>query len=188
MTKTRRKPNTALVINPKRGLSLKGRTVRRNARKSNAFRASSVTRAAKANPARRTRRRRVSNPITSATQLIIAAFMGGLGLAAFDVAASKALPTLSPVVRIGVKGGVAFLVSSYGQKIPILGGYKNEIALLILGSAALDVMKLWLFPMVTQAAAQFGLAAAPAQPQLVAVPHAAANDGTTAGYYPQYAQ
>ena len=180
-TKTQKKPSTALVINPHRGLSLKGRSVRR-AGKSNPAnkRVATAATARKANSFRR-RRPRVSNPITSATSLIVAAIMGGLGLAAFDVAAKKALPTLSPVVRIGVKSGAAFLVNSYGNKIPVLGRYKSEVALLILGSAALDAMNLWLFPLVASAAAQFGLASAP-QPQLIAAAPAQEMAGTVLSY------
>lgn len=172
-TKAKRKPNTAMVFNPRRRLSLGGSRQANPVRKrrSNRRRRNPVT---KAITRRRNPVRRRSNPITSATQLVIAAVMTALGVSLFDVGMQRLVPQQSAIVRIGVKGGVAWLVNSYGQKIPVLGKYRSEIALVILTSAVIDGLKLWVFPLVANTAAQFGLVAP--QGQLVGVPD---GDDTT---------
>lgn len=173
---TKRKTNTALVHNPSRGLSLgSGRRspVRKAARRNPARKSAAL----KANPSRRRRVVRRSNPATFGG-LLVASVMAGLGVSLFDVVTSKLLPQGSPLVRIGVKAGGAYLLQSkLGSSIPVLGKYKNEIALVLGVSAVVDAMKLWVLPVVTQA---FGnvtnlLVAAPAAAQV--------SDGNVAGLY-----
>ena len=173
MTKAR-KAKTALVFNPSgRQLSINGsrrRTVKsRSKRRSNPVAAKAVTR--RRNP------RRKSNPITSATALIATAAMAGVGVSLFDVAATYLLPNASSLVRVGVKVGGAWALNEYGAKLPVLGKYRSEIALVVLTSAAIDLMKLYLFPVVAKAANSFGLVGS--GPSLTAAP----DDGGVSGFY-----
>lgn len=178
-TKTRRKANTAMVYNPSRGLSIGGArrtSVRRSAARKNPRRITAAARV-KANPARRRFRRR-SNPITSVSALLFSAVMAGIGVSVFDVATTRFLPQQSAALRIGIKAGGAWAVNSYGSKLPILGKYKSEIALVLLTSAAVDAMKLWVLPLITQAVPSLNL--------LVAAPAAgsvAGDAGTTGNLY-----
>jgi len=177
---TKRKAKTALVFNPSGGRQLSINGSRRKAkgrRRSNPVVKKTVAR--RRNPSIRRR----SNPITSASALIATAAMAGVGVSLFDVAASYLIPNTSSLVRVGVKLGGAWAINSYGSKLPVLGKYKSEIALVILTSAAIDVMKLYLFPVVAKAAASFGLGAGGGG---VLSPAPAADDGNTAGLYGEW--
>ncbi len=173
MTKAR-KAKTALVFNPSgRQLSINGsrrRSVKkRSKRSSNPVAIKAV--------ARRRNPRRKSNPIQSVTALVATAAMAGVGVSLFDVAATYLFPNVSSLVRVGMKAGGAWALNEYGRKIPVLGAYHKEIALVVLTSAAIDLFKLYLFPVVAKAASSFGLAA-PA-PVLSAAP----DDGGVADFY-----
>ena len=182
MATKRRKRNTALVYNPAgRSLAIGGARVnpsrrrrRKSTRRRSARRRNPVVKvmARRRNPIRRRRR----NPITSTTSLIATAFMAGIGVSLFDVAANNLLPASSAMVRTGVKLGGAYAINTFGRRVPILGKYKTEIALVLLTSAAIDVMKLYILPLVTQTAAQFGLGSG----QLLQV---GSGDGTTGNIY-----
>jgi hypothetical protein len=147
---TKRKVRTAMVHNPNRGLSIGGRTSVRKpaARRKNPVR-KTVT--AKANPFKRRRVARRNNPST-ASGLLVAAVMAGVGVSLFDVIATKVIPQTSPLVRVGVKfGGAWFFQSSLGSKIPVLGKHKNDIALVLAVAGAVDLMKLYVLPLVSSA-------------------------------------
>ena len=181
MATKRRKRNTALVLNPAgRSLSIGGsrrtnparRRRRRRAvgRRRNPVMLKSVARRRR-NPIRRKR-----NPITNVTGLVTAAVFAGLGVSLFDVISSRVLPNSAGLMRTGVKAGAAWAISNWGNKLPVLGKYRNEIALVLLTSAAIDVMKLYVFPLVAGAAGSVGLL----------IPAAAvqnAGDGTTGNVY-----
>lgn len=164
----KKKAKTAMVFNPSGGRSLTINGARRKASK----RPVAKSIAKKRNPVARRRR----NPITSTSALIVTAAMAGVGVSLFDVAATYLVPNTSSLVRVGVKVGGAWAINSYGQKLPLLGKYKTEIALVMLTSAAIDLMKLYLFPVVARAANSFGLGGGPA---LVAAP----DDETTSGLW-----
>src|SRR4051794_7630654 len=124
----KRKTKTALVFNPSRSLSIGG--AKRNParkRKSSRRRRNPVAKrvfARKSNPVRRRR-----NP-SSTTDLLVGAIMAGIGVSIFDVVATRVVPANSALVRAGVKLGGAWLFqSNLGSKVPVLGRYKNDIAL-----------------------------------------------------------
>lgn len=137
-----------MVFNPNRGLSI-GR--RSTVRKTASARKNPVRKAiAKANPARR-RTRRKHNP-ASITGLVVTAVMAGIGVSLFDVVTTKVVPQTSSLIRAGVKLGGAWLFQSpLGSKVPVLGKYKNDIALVLAVSGVVDLMKLYVLPVVTQA-------------------------------------
>ena len=142
-TSRRRKANTAMVFNPSRGLSIGGRSsVRRTARKNPGKRTAAV--AKRTNPARRIKRR--SNPAT-VTGLVITAVMAGIGVTIFDVVTARVIPQTSPLVRVMLKlGGAWVFQSQLGSKVPVLGKYKNDIALVLLVSGVIDIGKLYVLP------------------------------------------
>ena len=185
MTRTqKRKTNTAkktaLVFNPSRGLSLGGRSrVRKSTARRNPVKKAAV---AKVNPAKRRVHRRRRNPVSSVTGLIVTAVMAGIGVSLFDVAATRVIPQTSSLVRIGVKLGGAYAIRSFGRSVPVLGKYKDEIALVLLTSAAVDGMKLYLLPLITPVLSSVGLIGnGSGQSQLVDPP--AGQDGTTSGLW-----
>ena len=96
--------------------------------------------------------RRKRNPIGSITGLVSAAVMAAVGVSIFDVVAMKVAPAQQGLMRTGIKAAGAWAVMSYGNKIPILGKYKSEIALVLATAAAIDVLKIYVFPMVAQVA------------------------------------
>ena len=166
-TKTRRKRNTAMVFNPAgRALSIGGsrrspnparrrrrRSTRRRSvrRRANPIAARSITR--RRNPIRRRR-----NPST-ASGLLVAAVFAGIGVSIFDVVTQKFVPQSSSLVRAGVKIGGAWLFqSNMGAKVPVLGKYRNDIALVLAVSGVIDLMKLYVFPLVANAAGSLGVA------------------------------
>jgi len=181
MATKRRKRNTALVLNPAgRSLSIGGsrRTnPARKRRRSKGRRRNPV--ALKAVARRRNPIRRKSNPITNVGGLVTAAVFAGLGVSLFDVISSKVLPNSAGLMRTGVKAGAAWAISTWGKKLPILGSYRNEIALVLLTSAAIDVMKIYVFPLVAGAAGSVGLLI----PAAAVQPAANAGDGTTGNVY-----
>ena len=175
-TKTRRKANTALVFNPARRLSIGGARVnptkkrRRSRRRRNPIVKTAAFRR-RSNPVRRR-----SNPSTTGG-LVAAAVMAGIGVSLFDVVSTRIMPQSSSLVRAGVKFGGAFLFQSrIGSKIPFLGKYKNDIALVLAVAGVVDVMKLYVLPLVTQTAASIGLVSGP----LLQV---GAGDDTTGNIY-----
>ena len=182
MTKTtRRKPNTALVYNPSRGLSIGGRsTVRKANRSKNPTRRAA---APTANPRSRRRarvhHRRRRNP-ASASGWLIASAMTAVGVTFTDLLLNKLpLPT-SLFARVGIKLGAAYALQSYGSKIPVIGKYHTEMALVfgVLGFS--DLLRAYVVPTVSSAISGFtggGLQLVPA-PAPAAAP---ATDGTFAG-------
>lgn len=181
-TKTRRrKTNTAMVFNPNRGLSIGGRSTVRRSAKRNPVRKKRALVANSRHKRRRVSRRR--NPITNVSQLLVTAFMAGIGVSIADVVIQKVMPQQSAIVRIGGKAGVAWLINNYGQKIPVLGNYKTEIALVLLVSAVMDASKLWVLPIVSQAVGNLTGNAL----NLVQLPATAADDSSLAGVYPRQA-
>ena len=165
---TKRKTKTALVLNPAgRSLSIGG-SRRANPSRRRRRRTSAVSRRRRRNPVSaqaltRTRRRsnparrRRRNPATT-SGLLVAAVFAGLGVSLFDFATSKFLPQQSAVFRAGVKLGGAWLFQSkLGNSIPILGRYKNDIALVLAVLGVVDLFKLYLFPMVASVAGSAGL-------------------------------
>jgi len=180
-TTTKRKANTAMVFNPNRGLS-RSLTVRKTAARKNPVRKLAL---AKTNPSRKRRSvRRRNNPAT-ASGLLVAAVMAGVGVSLFDVMATRLIPQSSPLVRIGVKLGGAWLFqSSIGAKIPVLGKHKNDIALVLAVSGVVDAVKLWVLPIVSGAVSNLTnnalvLVQPPANAGSIA-----AGDATTGGIYP----
>lgn len=177
MTKTR-KARTALVYNPAgRKLTINGSrrrttTKRRSTKRRNP---GTVTAIAKRNPTRRITRRR-SNP-ASVSGLLVTAVMAGVGVSLFDVITTRVVPQSSALVRAGVKLGGAWLFqSNLGSKVPLLGKYKNDIALVLAVSGVVDLMKLYVLPLVAPALGSLGIGAGPT---LIADP----NAGNTAGLW-----
>ena len=98
--------------------------------------------------------------------------MAGVGVSLFDVIATRVNPSSSAIVRAGVKLGGAWLFqSSLGSKVPLLGKYKNDIALVLAVSGVVDLMKLYVLPIVNQSLGSFGIS-----PMMV-------PDNTTAGLW-----
>lgn len=173
-----RKRNTALVLNPAgRSLSIGGsrratnparRRRKASGRRRNPVAVKAVSR--RRNPIRK------ANPINSVSGLITAAVFAGIGVSIFDVVSSKVLPNQAGLVRTGVKAGSAWAISVWGGKLPVLGKFRNEIALVLLTSAAIDVMKIYLFPLIAGAAGSVGLLIPAGAVQQ-------AGDGTTGNIY-----
>lgn len=176
MTKTR-KARTALVYNPAgRKLTINGSRRRRTTTKRRTKRRNpgTVTAIAKRNPTRRITRRR-SNP-ASVSGLLVTAVMAGVGVSLFDVITTRVVPQSSALVRAGVKLGGAWLFqSNLGSKVPLLGKYKNDIALVLAVSGVVDLMKLYVLPLVAPALGSLGIGAG--SPTLIA------DAGTSAGLW-----
>jgi hypothetical protein len=122
------------------------------------------------NPIRRRRR----NPST-ASGLLVAAVMAGVGVTVFDIVATRVAPQSSALVRTGIKLGGAYLFQSQlGAKIPILGRHRNDIALVLAVAGVVDLLKLYVLPIVSQTMANVGL---------ISVPSLTNGDGTTGNIY-----
>ena len=122
------------------------------------------------NPVRRRR-----NPST-ASGLLVAAVFAGIGVSIFDVVATRVVPQSSALVRAATKLGGAWLFqSSLGNKVPVLGKYRNDIALVLAVSGVVDLMKLYVFPLVGSVAGSVGL--------LNGSPLLSIDDGTTGNIY-----
>jgi len=154
----KKKAKTAMVFNPTRRLTVGGGSKTNPARKRRR-RAASRRRS---NPVRKAIARR-SNPIgrrrnpATTSGLLVAAVMAGVGVSIFDVIASRFAPQNSALVRAGVKLGGAYAFQNWGQKLPLLGKYKNDIALVLAVAGVVDLMKLYVFPLVQSTAASVGL-------------------------------
>ena len=160
-----------MVFNPAgRTLTINGskRRARRSTRRRNP-----VAKAIASNPRRRPVRRR-HNPATTSS-LLVASVMAAIGVSIFDAAAVRIMPAQSALIRAGVKLTGAYVIQQWGSKIPLLGKYKSDIALVLGVFGMLDVLQLYVFPLVSGA---FSNAAA----GLVAVP-SGTSDQTTAGIY-----
>jgi hypothetical protein len=171
------KKNTALVHNPTRKLnvgSTRSNPVKKRKRRKNP----TVTKKVNASSHRRRSRRR-SNP-ANISGLIAAALVAGIGVSLFDILTTRFLPQTNALVRVGTKLGGAYLFqSSFGNKIPILGKFKNEIALVLAVSGVVDLFQLYVLPVVNSATNGFFMQR-PAVQQVVAVP---AEDGLGDDYY-----
>lgn len=169
------KPKTALVYNPSRTLTIGGSRVNPVQKRHRRASKARVVRV-RHNPASHKIRRR-RNPATT-SGLLVAAVMAGLGVSVFDLAATRLLPQQSALVRAGVKLGGAWLFqSNLGSKIPLIGKHKNDIALVLAVAGVVDLMKLYVFPLIGGAASNL-LIAAPAPAAEVAE-----SDGTTGNIY-----
>jgi hypothetical protein len=160
-TRTKRRTNTSLVINPARSLSIGG--ARKNPVRKRR-RAAVTHKRRRRNPVRKVvamRRnpsvRRRSNP-TSVTGLVSIAIMAGIGVSFFDVITSRFVPQSSALVRAGVKLGGAWLFqSNLGNKVPVLAKYRHEIALVLAVAGVTDLMKLYVMPLIAPFASSIGL-------------------------------
>src|SRR3954453_18894986 len=140
-TRTRRaNGNKALVFNPAPGRRLSLNGSRRRRRRHHAAAVTHHRRRRRRNPvaslkavARRRNPRRVMrhrNP-ASMGSLLVASAMAAIGVSFFDIIATKLVPQNTALVRVGVKLGGAYLFQSMGGKIPFLGKYNKEIALVL---------------------------------------------------------
>lgn len=179
MTKTtRRKANTALVYNPSRGLSIGGRSTVRRASKTNPSTRRETAAVANPRPKKRTvtRHRRRHNPASTGGWLM-ASLMTALGASLLDIATGKLLPPTSQLIGAGIKLGIALGIQTYGQKIPVFGQYKSEIALVVGVLGFKDLINLYLLPVVNGFTGNLlQVVPAPAAMQQV--------DPTLAGIYP----
>jgi hypothetical protein len=182
-TKTRRKSNTALVFNPAgRSLSIGGSRRTNPARKRRRRHATTHHRRRRRNPVMKTVAVRRRNPVrrrrnpSTASGLLVAAVFAGIGVSIFDVVATKVVPQSSALVRAATKlGGAWIFQSKLGSKVPVLGKYRNDIALVLAVSGVVDLMKLYVFPLVGSVAGSVGL--------LNGSPLMAIDDGTTGNIY-----
>lgn len=152
----KRKAKTAMVYNPTRRLTVgggssKANPARRRRRKATVRRRTS---ARKRNPMAIARRK--ANPAT-VSGLVVAAVMAGIGVSVFDLVATRFAPANSAIVRAGVKLGGAYVFQQWGRKVPVLGKYNQDIALVLAVAGVVDLMKLYVFPLVTSTVASFGL-------------------------------
>ena len=163
-TRTRRKSNTALVFNPSRSLSIGGSRRRTNPTRKRRRRRHLSHRRRRNPIAKMVAPRRRRNPIrrrrnpSTASGLLVAAVFAGIGVSIFDVVTTRMIPQNSALVRAGVKLGGAWLFqSNIGSKVPVLGKYRQDIALVLAVSGVVDLMKLYVFPLVASAAGSVGL-------------------------------
>jgi hypothetical protein len=170
--KTNARRKTAMVFNPSpAGRVLAGGSrinpTRKRRHHHRGRRRNPVSVTASRSTFRRRNPRRVTNP-SSLSGLLVASVMAGFGISIFDILTSKFVPRTSPLLRIGTKLGGAYLFQSGSvSKVPVLGKYANEIALVLGVSAAVDAIKLWVLPAVTPTLQQFGLAPSATQVPLV---------------------
>jgi len=173
----KKKAKTAMVFNPARRLTVGGGSKSNPARKRRRS-------ARRRNPVRKVAARRRSNPIArranpaSVSGLLVAAVMAGVGVSVFDLVASRFAPQNSAIVRAGVKLGGAYVFQQWGSKVPVLGKYNKDIALVLAVAGVVDLMKLYVFPLVTSTLANVGLGSG-SQAQLID----ASGDDTTGNIY-----
>jgi len=111
--------------------------------------------------------------------LLMASAMAAVGVSIFDILATKLVPQNTALVRVGVKLGGAYLFQSMGNKIPVLGKYNKEIALVLGVAGCVDLLKMYVFPWVVQVGGGI-----PGVSQLLgAQPASIASDGTTSDIY-----
>lgn len=150
---TTRKSNVAMVYNPARKLTVGGASRTANPvkkRKKTTRRSNPAPKKVVNASSHRRRRPRRSNPSTI-LGLFAAALVAGIGVSLFDILTTRFLPQSGAIMRMGVKAGGAYLFqSNFGNKIPILGKYKNEIALVLLVSAVVDGFQLYISPILNQ--------------------------------------
>jgi len=185
MATKRRKRNTALVYNPSRSLSIGGARKTSNPRKrktTRRHRRNPV--AAKAVARKRNPIRRRSNPSTT-SGLVIGGIMAAVGVSVFDVIATRFAPQSSGLIRAGVKLGGAYAVQNYGAKFPVLGKYRNEIALVLATAGFVDLIKIYVLPVVAQTLNQIGLTGVSSAliPAGSTVPAVTSGDNTTGNLY-----
>lgn len=152
----------ALVHNP--GGKARPMAVAATAPKKNGKRKTNAAKkAVKVTPKKRKSRK--SNPAGSIGSLMGGAAMAAAGVIAFDIITSRVLGNgVGAYVKAGVKiGGAALLQSSFGKKIPVLGTYHKDIALVLAVLGAVDLYRLLLAPMVNGLLAQTGLVGMPAE-------------------------
>lgn len=178
-TSTRR-VNTALVLNPNRGLTVGRGSVRKSAsRRSNPTRRKvAVAARVMNNPKRRRRHARRRNPSSTFGQLTAAA-LTALGFTGLDIIAGRVLPASQSLwARVIGKVGLGLAVQHFGGSIPLVGKHKNEIALVFFVLGLSDLVRAFVVPPVNQVINQYtGLSLLPPAP----APAAAASDGTTQG-------
>ena len=154
------KKNTSLVRNPASRMTLgKGKTTTR--RKTRAHR--NTTAAMKANSSKyvRSRRRYRRNSASSATAGLLAAFGGALVINGFDAVVNLIAPNSSGTIRMISKFGLGFLVSMYGNKLPLVRGFAPIISTSLYIAGALDVVGTYVMPHVLGLLGQGTAAAAP---------------------------
>lgn len=180
--KTRRKTNTAMVFNPSRGLSIGGRSTVRRARRANPTARRPATKLA-VNPRRKRRRRNpsgfsvLSNPSGGA---LVGALLAGVAFSFADFGLSRVLPaSASPAIQIGTKLAAGFVIQQFGNKVPLLGKYKDGVAFLFFGLAASQFASYYLLPTVRNTLNQFTGQAL----QLISPPPAQAAPPTLGGIY-----
>lgn len=101
--------------------------------------------------------------------------MAGIGVSLFDAVTSRIMPQNSGLFSVGVKLGGAWLFQSpLGAKVPVLGKYKNDIALVLAAIGLVQAMNLYVLPAVAGAVNSLGAGT------LIAAP-----DDTTSGIYGQ---
>ena len=161
-----------MVFNPAgRSLTINGSS-RRTAERRTAKRRNPVAAVARrrSNPIARRR----SNP-ASVTGLLVTAVMAGIGVSLFDAVTSRIMPQNSGLFSVGVKLGGAWLFQSpLGAKVPVLGKYKNDIALVLATIGIVQAMNMYVLPAVAGAVNSLGAGT------LIAAP-----DDTTSGIYGQ---
>lgn len=141
-----------MVFNPSRSLSIGG--VKRNPTKKRRTRSRRRANPVAISARKRNPVRRRSNPSTT-SGLLVAAVMAGIGVSLFDVITTRVIPQGNALFRIGAKFGGAWLFqSALGSKVPLLGKYKNDIALVLAVAGVVDVVKLWVLPIVSQTVGQ----------------------------------
>lgn len=148
-----RKPNTGIVFNPARGLSVSRPSTRTAARKANPVRrATSVA----TNPRkRRTKRRR--NPASTfggslmrnpGGGVLVGALTAGVGLAFVDLLLARVVPGGTPTIQVASKVAAGFIIQQFGGRVPILGKYKDGITFVLWALAAKQLADIYLVPTV----------------------------------------
>lgn len=157
------KSNTAMVYNPARKLTVGGASRAANPVKKRKRRTNPTTVKKVVNASSHRRRRARRNP-ANFSGLIMAALVAGGGVFLFDILTNRFLPTGGATMRVGVKLGGAFLFQSLvGSKIPVLGKYKNEIALVLAVSGVVDLLSLYVLPTLNNATGGLLMRPAPVQ-------------------------
>lgn len=147
----RKMANTKLakVYNPSRPITAGKPTAKNPVKKTTAKKNPTTKKVVNASSHKKKKPRR-NNP-ASIMGLIGAALMVGIGVTIFDVLTARFTPQSTAAWRLGVKAGGAFLFqSSLASKIPVLGKYKNEIALVLGVLTVVDLLKWLVVPQLDQ--------------------------------------
>lgn len=80
--------------------------------------------------------------------MIAGALTAGVGFALFDIVLQRVLPSGTPMVQAISKIGAGFLLSQFGNRIPLVGKYKDPVAFVLIALGIKGLADIYLVPTV----------------------------------------